>query len=215
MLCRSTECESVQPLHTFHEVILNNGSSYVILKDNLELTSSSLIGFSFKTCDASGQLFRQLSAQTDSVILSFSSTGGLILTIESGSERKSVEAGSNLADGDWHTVRIGVSANRTTLCLSVDASGPETECAPERTGPTVVSGANPLTISRIEAVQDLLTTLDLSAGQLRVGSGLVGCIREGPGLRFTEDRVRDNSGVEWDHCLLPDSCAGKYSLSLF
>ena len=212
ILYGTTNCQSIQ---TYHEVMLKNGSSYVMLKDNLRLNSGSLIGFSFRTCSPSGELFRQLGESTDLVRLSFSPAGGLVLTIESGDERKSLEAGSNLADGAWHTVRVGVSTNRTTICLSVDgSSGPETECTPARTGPTVVSGvASPVTLSRLEAAQDLLSALNLAgpASQLRVGSGLVGCVREGPGIRFTGERgVRDFFGVEWSNCILPDTCAGQY-----
>ena len=195
--------------------MLKNGSSYVILKDSLELGSGALVGFSFRTCSPQGVLFRQLGESTDLVKLSLSQAGGLILTIESGEERRLLEAGSNLADGAWHTVRLGVSPNLTTLCLSVDGSGPETECLPARTGPTVVSGGSTFTLSRLEAVQEILSNLNLAgpAGQLRVGSGLVGCIREGPGIRFTSERaVRDDFGVEWSHCFMPDTCQGRIKL---
>lgn len=211
--------QSVQPmLQTFQEVMLKDGSSYVRLKDRLELNSGSLVGFSFRTCSPQGDLFRQLGDEesNDLVKLSLSpATGGrLLLEIATGDERKVLEAGSNLADGAWHTVRLGVSPNRTTLCLSVDGTGQETECLPARTGPTVVSGGNSaVTISRLENIQEVLTSLRPAAGRLRVGAGLVGCIRQGPGIQFKGDRaVIVAEGVEWAHCILPDTCTGKQSI---
>ena len=214
LLHGTVSSQSVQPmLQTFQEVMLKNGSSYVILKESLELNSGSLVGFSFRTCSPQGDLFRQLgdAESNDLVKLSLSpATGGLVLEIATGDERRVLEAGSNLADGAWHTVRLGVSPNRTTLCLSVDGTGQETECLPARTGPTVVSGGNSaVTISRLENIQEVLSSLSL-AGRLRVGSGLVGCVRQGPGIQFMDDRaVVVAVGVEWAHCILPDTCTGK------
>ena len=56
--------------------------------------------------------------------------------------------------------------------------------------------------------------LDLTASSPRVvvGSGLVGCIREGPGVRFTKNGTAVTSNdVKWgpgDNCLLPEKCSG-------
>lgn len=210
---------------SFSEVLLKNGSSYVILTDNLVLAEEALIGFSFRTCIASGELFRQIGKSNDLLTLSFSSSGGVLLTLESGEDRRSIETGANLADGAWHTVRLSVSSNRTSLCLSVDSAGPAAaECSQLRAGPTVVAAVPPTTAAaasvtpttqagqaRLNDVQQVLTSLDLSdsgTAQLRVGSGLVGCVREGPGLRFSGGRVSSSVGVEWAPCVLPASCSG-------
>lgn len=195
---------------THPEVLLKNGSSYVILTENLRLTQGTLIGFSFRTCLSSGELLRQIGNSNDLLTLSLTQTGGVLLTLESGEDRRSLEAGSNLADGTWHTVRLGVSLNLTTVCLSVDGVGPDTECTQPRTGPTVVTQTSETTVSRLENAETLLSSLNLSgsSSQVRVGSGLVGCLRQGPGLRFTEGRVTDFSGVEWAPCVMPDTCAG-------
>ncbi len=50
----------------------------------------------------------------------------------------------------------------------------------------------------------------LSGSQLRVGASMVGCVREGPGVRFTRPGVAVGSfAVRWDRCLLPFDCKGK------
>ena len=54
---------------------------------------------------------------------------------------------------------------------------------------------------------------DLSASPqsgLRVGAGMVACVREGPGVRFTKAGVTVDSGaVSWAGCLLPYDCQGR------
>ena len=71
--------------------------------------------------------------------------------------------------------------------------------------------------------------LEVTSGgspELIVGSGLVGCVREGPGVRFTRNDTSlvNSQHVRWglgDNCLLPNTCSGKtklskvYSLELF
>ena len=186
----------------------------MILSDNLRLSQGTLLGFSFRTCLSSGELLRQIGETNDLLILSLTETGGIRLTIERGDNRSSIESGSNLADGSWHTVRLGVSQNRTSLCLSVDALGPESECSQPNPGPAVVTEQSENTSIRLENAESILSSLNLSgtSSELRVGSGLIGCIREGPGLRFTEGRVSDSVGAEWSHCTLPDTCTGKPDL---
>ena len=187
----------------FSQLQLRDGSSYVILTDRLVLTPGTLIGFSFRTCLPSGQLFRQIGQSNDLLSLSFSEAGGLRLSLESGEERRTLVAGANLADGAWHTVRLGVSANQTAICLGVD--GPvEWEC-----GSTPESA--PSSVSRLEDAASLLTSLQLAgaSSQLRVGSGLVGCLSQGPQLRFSAANIADSAAVDWSTCAFPESCTGQ------
>ena len=59
--------------------------------------------------------------------------------------------------------------------------------------------------------------LEVTSGgspELIVGSGLVGCVREGPGVRFTRNDTSlvNSQHVRWglgDNCLLPNTCSGK------
>jgi hypothetical protein len=49
--------------------------------------------------------------------------------------------------------------------------------------------------------------------QLRVGAGLIGCVREGPGVRFTKASAPVNSvAVTWGRCYLPETCSGRTSI---
>ena len=191
------------------EVLLTNGSSYIILSQNIQLTQGALIGFSFRTCLPSGELLRQIGESNNLFTVNFSEAGGVRVILEDGEDQRRVlEAGSNLADGAWHTVRIGVSPGRTSLCLSVDGVGLDIECTEPRTGPALVTPSSQPALTRLDAVESILAALDFSgaSSQLRVGSGLVGCVREGPGLRL--GGVADSSGITWGPCLLPQTCAG-------
>ena len=122
-----------------------------------------------------------------------------------------METGAGLTDGAWHTVRLAVAPGRTALCLSVDR---DEECDPPRPGPSVRNpGAGSGTSARLEGVEALLTRLNLT-DRVRAGGGLAGCLREGPGLRFTQEQV-ESHGVRWgSHCLLPPSCQGRYTTEL-
>ena len=66
---------------------------------------------------------------------------------------------------------------------------------------------NVSTLEDDDNVWQLISSLNLTSS-LRVGSGVVGCIREGPSLRFTKGGIDNQSGVSWGTCLLPDSCQG-------
>ena len=64
-------------------------------------------------------------------------------------------------------------------------------------------------------VSAALRVLDLSktSPQLSVGAGFIGCVREGPKVRFTKTSISVNSQhVKWGYggnCLLPYTCEGK------
>jgi hypothetical protein len=117
------------------------------------------------------------------------------------------------------------------VCLSVDttaAAGSDTECGPPRrtAGPSIVmnetsaaaAGGSEATAAaaltgRLDNASAVVTALEASAatGQLRLGSGLVGCMREGPGVRLSGvGKVSGAAGVEWGSCLLPPSCSGGF-----
>ena len=194
------------------ELLLLNASSYIVLDRNIQLDQGALVGFSFRTCSAGGDLLRQVDATgSKSFILNFSAAGGLRLTLTDGVDQRVLESGSGLADGAWHTVRLGVSPSRTTVCLSVDAVGPDTECAEPRTGPAVVTPVSQNVVARMEAADSLLAMLDFASSStsgLRLGGGgLVGCVREGPGVRL--GGLADSSAIMWGPCLLPQTCSGK------
>ena len=51
-------------------------------------------------------------------------------------QTRSETVGTNLADGEWHTVRVGVAPGRGRVCLSVDN---DIECVRPRSGPSVLN----------------------------------------------------------------------------
>ena len=201
------------------QAFLLTRSSYVILTDSPRLGPGALLGFSFRTCLSAGELLRQIGLSQDTLILSLTETGALLLSLESaGGGRHSLQVGSGLANGAWHTVRLATAADRSAICLSVDATGGDTECGPRRTGPNIVMGNETTAASEDAAVRleegatGIIGALEIAArsSRLRLGTGLVGCIREGPGVRLSgRGKVNVFAGVEWgDACLLPPSCTG-------
>ena len=78
---------------------------------------------------------------------------------------------------------------------------------------SVTHGANSSTAQLGQSeIGNIVRDLDLRATnpQLRVGAGLVACIREGPGVRFTKPSAAVNSvAVEWGRCLLGETCSGR------
>ena len=195
------------------ELFLRSGASFATLASTLDLGPGSLLGFSFRTCQASGELLRQIGSSSDSVSLSLSSSGGLLLRLQRGEESREASVGEGLADGAWHTVRLGVAVGRSALCLSVDAApgSREAECLPPASGPSLVAPATlvPSPLMRLEGVEALLSGLNLTGGPLRVGGGVVACLREGPGLLTSTGEVTDQAGVAWGPCLLPHTCDGE------
>lgn len=198
---------------TSREAFFRNGSSYVLLSDTIHLHPGSLLGFSFRTCHPSGELVRQVGSQSDFELrLSLSPEGSVQLLLESGENRVQGSAGTGLADGAWHTVRVGVAPGTSTICLSVDTDS-ACEGDQEAHANIISVAAEPITVTRIQAgVSQLLSTLNLHQGafnpEVRVGAGLVGCIREGPELRFTTGTVETSSGIDWRNCLIPETCQG-------
>ena len=156
----------------------------------MRLEPGSIIGFSFKTCSP-GELLRQVGSDLDQIDLKIDASGRLLLSVNSGDLRVNKVTGTDLLDGAWHTVKMVVSASDLTLSVSVRGG--------ESISETVAD------------MEDVLTTFSASS-QLRVGAGLVGCIREGPGVRFTKPGVAVFSdSVIWgeENCLLPERCQGK------
>lgn len=194
------------------EAAFRTGSSVILLSSTLVLSPGSLLGFSFRTCHSSGQLVRQIGDNGhNSFILSLTSEGAVKLEVKSGDLNREEVVGGGLADGEWHTVRVGVAQGRTTLCLSVDAEGSEEECNPPRSGPSVMNPETEDSTRRLEGVQALLEALNLteSSPSFVLGSGMIGCMREGPGVRLTTGNViESDSDVDWGTCLLPSSCQG-------
>ena len=191
---------------TQSEGLLLRGSSYISLNSSLPLQPGSLLGFSFRSCH-SGQLLRQGHSQT-SLTLTLSQ-GRLELELRAGVETKTEEVGFSLEDGAWHTVRLSVApGSGDRICLSVDT---DMECDQPSNGPRVMNSLEERTnVRRMDNMRDFLSSLEtVSSPSVVVGSGLVACIREGPGLRFTSGAIRDKVGVSWGSCLLPHTCQGE------
>lgn len=109
--------------------------------------------------------------------------------------------GSGLNDAHWHTVLLRVSESSDDLELSVTHG---------QSSSTATIGQNVL--------GNIVRDLDLRANnpQLRVGAGIVACVREGPGVRFTKASAPVNSvAVAWGRCLLPETCSGRTTFIFF
>ena len=199
---------NVQPRQSEQsEILLHKGSSKISLSSSLVLEPGSLLGFSFRTCHAGGQLVTQTQGQ-NSFKLSLTAAGQLQLEIQNGNLTRTETVGAGLSEGAWHTVRVGVAVGGARLCFSVDS---DIECDPPSPGPSVLNTGddNNVNVKRMDDMEAILTSLQLSGGQpLDVGLGVVGCIREGPSLRFTTGNIRTRDGVT-NGCLLPDSCQGR------
>ena len=130
---------------------------------------------SFRTCTAAGQLLSQTGDSGDQLKLELNPQGNLALTLTtaSGPQTKEVSSVGPLTDGEWHTVAVTVRPGRMTVRLS-----------PQGT----------------EDVWDVEGfDLTASTSQLIVGSGMVGCVREGPGVRFTRNGTAtvNSNAVRW------------------
>ena len=190
------------------EVLLRRGSSFLSLSESLALGPGALLGFSFRTCLAGGQLVTQYGDGADSLQVSLGAGGQLVVELRGGNQSRAVSVGSGLSDGGWHTVRLGVAPDTRRLCVGVDT---DQECHSPSSSGQVRNGDQDSALDnvrRLDNMASLLTSLNFTS-PLRVGSGFVGCIREGPSLRFTKGGIENQVGVSWGSCLLPDSCQGK------
>jgi hypothetical protein len=185
------------------EAFFTNGSSYVATSDTLQLSPGRRLGFSFRTC-AAGELLKQTGNSLDQLQLRLVAGSGdvasLVLTLSTGDSRIDRVVTGSFLDARWHTVTIDVGADGSRLTLGVtNAAANGAALSDEGSGMTADAGA---VLRRLN--------LTASAPQLRIGAGLVACVREGPGVRFTKRNVAVHSvAVKWDGCLLPDTCAGK------
>ncbi len=168
-----------------------NGSSYAVLSEGLRLDPGSLLGFSFRTC-LPGELLKQTGDGLDELKLLLDADGRLVLNVVSGELRSEAIVEARLLDARWHTVFLSVHPQTNDLTVNVSNGG----------GSAVLNGS-------------LVSSLDLSttSPQLRVGAGMVACIREGPGVLFSR-RVVSSSAVTWlssgQTCLLPQTCSGEF-----
>ena len=108
---------------------------------------------------------------------------------------------------NWHTVLFQFSPQNDIITINIsgtqDMSG--------------FGGVNSDSVNiSSQDVSEALKVLDLSRAtspQLHIGAGFIGCIREGPKVRFTKPGVSVNSQhVKWGkggNCLLPNTCTGK------
>ena len=115
----------------------------------------------------------------------------LRLTSDNQGSEAIVKAG--LLDSKWHTVILKVDSDSSDLTVNVSNGGGSASMSGQ-----IVRGLNFSSFSP----------------QLRVGAGTVACIREGPGVRFTQSGLEVNSvAVHWiaptETCLLPTTCSGK------
>ncbi|TRY63548.1 hypothetical protein TCAL_08301 [Tigriopus californicus] len=170
------------------------GSSYAVTSHTLELKARTKVGFSFRTCTP-GELLRQTGNTLDQLQVRLDESGRVNLILSKGDQTVSKLAGRDLIDGRWHSVLIEIGSNLDQISLSVGSPN-EQDARVSATSPEL---------------GNMLTTINLNAStpQLRVGAGMVACIREGPNVRFTDPSLSINSfGVDWDRCLLPFTCQG-------
>ena len=167
-----------------------NGSSYAVVWNTLTLEPGQRVGFSFRTC-APGELLKQTGDSLDQLTVSLLRDQGRLHVRVHGDDRiADVLSDGDLLDGLWHAVALEVSADRSGITLEVD--GARTESSP----------------ADAEVIRNL--NLSSSSDGLRVGTGMVACVREGPGVRFTKAGVTVNSdAVGWGGCLLPYDCQGR------
>ena len=193
------------PPSTLSEALLSRVSSSISLSSSLQLRPGSLLGFSFRSCSSSGQLVRAEDRAGARDLFQLSLAGGqLRLELSRENISRTLRVGADLSDGEWHTVRVGVAVGGARMCLSVDT---DIECDPPRLGPSVLNtDEDESRVARLDDATSLLASLSLPG--LQVGSGLVGCVREGPGLRFTTGAITGQTGITWGTCLLPDTCQG-------
>ena len=193
-----------------------NGSSSAILSDTLLTeTSSGYFGLSFRTCTP-GQLLKQVGDNLDVLEVELSpEDGGTLhfsLKAQQGEYLITRSIGSKLLDANWHTVLFQVSPQNDKITINI--SGTQEINSISGAAASSVNGDSVIISS--EDVRDALRVLDLSRGtspQLHVGAGFIGCIREGPKVRFTKVGISVNSHyVKWGrggNCLLPNTCEGK------
>lgn len=173
-----------------------NGTSFTVTSEVLDLSGGSLVAFSFRTCTP-GELLRQTGDSLDQLRIQIDRTGRLFLTLTVLDKRVDLVAGTSLLDGQWHTVRVNVGPNMDQLTLSVTLDAEGTVDSTQRSA---------------SDLDGILRQLNLTATtpELRIGAGMIACIREGPGVRFTKAGIAINSqAVRWDRCLLPYTCTGK------
>lgn len=173
------------------------GSSYAVTSQTLELKARTKVGFSFRACTP-GELLRQTGDSFDELKVRLDELGRVNLILSTGEQTVSKSVGSDLIDGRWHSVLIEIGSNLDQITISVGSPN-EQDARVSATSPEL---------------GNMLTTINLNASipQLRVGAGIVACIREGPNVRFTDPNLNINSfGVDWDRCLLPFTCQGKIS----
>ena len=204
---QSTATSLPRQSSTQSEALLTRGSSYISLSSPLPLQPGHLLGFSFRSCH-SGRLLGQGDSQTS---LSLSLLAGqLELEVTEGGLTRTFPVGNSLSDGAWHTVRLAVApGSGDRICLSVDT---DMECEEPSSGPRVMNSLEDSgNVKKMDNMRNFLTSLgqDSLSSTVRVGSSLVGCIREGPGLRFTTGAILESEAVTWGSCLLPESCQGE------
>ena len=192
---------------TQSEALLTRGSSYISLSSPLPLLPAHLLGFSFRSCH-SGRLVSQGDSQT-SLRLSLIS-GRLEVVVNGGGQTRTEQVGESLSDGAWHTLRLAVApGSGDRICLSVDT---DMECEEPSSGPRVMNSEEDSgNVKKMDNMRTILTSLSQASvsATVKVGSSLVGCIREGPGLRFTTGAILETEAVTWGSCLLPETCQGE------
>ena len=195
-----------------------NGSSLATISDTLlSETSSGHFGLSFRTCTP-GELLKQVGDNLDVLKVELTNENGgklhFSMNAQNGDFAITKSLGSNLLDAKWHTVLFQFSPQNDKITINI--SGTQEGSL----GGEVVN-SDSVNISSQE-VSDALRVLDLSRAtspQLKVGSGFIGCIREGPKVRFTKAGASVNSKhVKWGkggNCLLPHTCTGKQTFKPF
>lgn len=175
------------------EAFFTNGSSYVLSTDTLQVQAGKRFSFSFRSC-TTGDLIKQTGDNLDQLQIRISVTGSIHLIIITRDDRHDQTVGEGLLDGQWHTVTLEIGDQLDSIKLSVSV------------GEEVMSD-----VQSDASFGDILRKVDLTSTRqpLRFGTGMIACIREGPGLRFTKPGITiTDDAVNWKHCLLPFTCEG-------
>ena len=189
-----------------------NGSSLATIADSLlSDTSSGHFGLSFRTCTP-GELLKQVGDNLDVLKVELTNEGKLqfSLNAQNGDFAITKSLGSNLLDANWHTVLFQFSPQNDVITINISGTQDMNNFGGANGDSVIISS---------DDVSEALKVLDLSRAtspQLHIGAGFIGCIREGPKVRFTKPGVTVNSAhVKWGrggNCLLPSKCNGKIQI---
>ncbi|XP_071747876.1 protein crumbs isoform X2 [Lepeophtheirus salmonis] len=177
----------------YREAFAFSGASFIRSNATLSFIPGSTIAFSIRTC-VPGTVLSQIGSNFDKATLVILGNGALVLSISVGenSPIRLTSRNVNVLDARWHRVSIATGLIPGSISLSIDGN---------------------VEASAVNEDMSILSRVDLSRGEgeshpLRVLIGMVACLRQGPGLEFSNNSTAVHSlGVIWGECLLPYQCS--------